>query len=169
MPPLLTPAQGISVDKIENTPISELNVGQTATYEKTVTEEDILMFAKLSGDVNPVHLDEEFAAGTQFGGRIAHGMYTAAIISAAMALKLPGPGSIYMGQTMKFRAPVYIGDTLTVNIEVTSIMEKRNMATLSTDVVNQDGKTVVKGEATALVPTEKLIVDAPELPPISIG
>ncbi len=106
------------MNTIENIPFDELYIGQTCSYEKTVSEEDVLMFARISGDNNPVHLDEDFAKTTQFGGRIAHGMYTAAIISAAMALHLPGPGSVYISQAMKFRAPVKIGDTLTVNIEV---------------------------------------------------
>ncbi len=154
--------------KIENVTFDEMYVGQTCSYEKTVAEEDILLFARLSGDVNPVHLDEEFAKTTQFGGRIAHGMYTAALISAAMAMQIPGPGSIYLGQTMKFKAPVRIGDTLTVNIEVTGKREGRNIATLSTVVTNQHGKKVVTGEATALVSGDKIIVDAMPVPEIRI-
>ena len=101
------------MSKLTNHTFDELEIGQTASYSKTCTEEDILLFAKVSGDVNPVHLDEEFASNTQFGKRIAHGMYTGALISAALALNLPGPGSIYLGQNLKFRAPVRIGDELT--------------------------------------------------------
>lgn len=157
------------MSKIENVPFDEMYVGQTCSYEKTVSEEDILMFAKLSGDTNPVHLDEAYASTTQFGERIAHGMYTAALISAAMAMQIPGPGSIYLTQTMKFKAPVKIGDALTVQIEVTSKRENRNIATLSTVVYNQHGKKVVMGEAMARVPSEKIILDAPELPEIQIG
>jgi acyl dehydratase len=96
-------------------------------------------------------------------------MLTGALISAAVALNMPGPGSIYLGQTMKFRAPVMIGDTLTVKLEVISKREGKNIAVLDCDVVNQHGKTVVKGEATALVPTEKLVIETAELPPITIG
>lgn len=156
------------MSKLANIPFDEMYVGQTASYQKTVTEDDVLLFAKLSGDTNPVHLDEDYAKTTQFEGRIAHGMYTAAIISAAMAMRLPGPGGIYLGQTMKFKAPVRIGDTLTVTIEVTGKRESRNIATLSTLVSNQDGQKVVVGEATALVPSEKLEVDAPALPQVKI-
>lgn len=156
------------MSKIENVTFDEMFVGQTCSYEKTVSEEDILLFAKLSGDLNPVHLDAEYAATTQFGERIAHGMYTAALISAAMAQQIPGPGGVYLGQTMKFKAPVRIGDTLIVNIEVTGKRAGRNIATLSTTVLNQDGKKVVIGEATALVPNEKVIVDAVQLPAIHI-
>ena len=154
---------------IENVTFDELEIGQKAEYTRRVTEEEILLFAKVSGDTNPVHLDEEFAAATQFGGRIAHGMLTGAFISAAVALNMPGPGSIYLGQTMSFKRPVMIGDTLTVKLEVASKREGKNIAVLNCNVVNQHGKTVVKGEATALVPTEKVIVETPELPPISIG
>jgi acyl dehydratase len=157
------------VTTIQNVPFDEMTIGQSCDYVKTVSEEDILMFARLSGDVNPVHLDEEFAKTTQFGGRIAHGMYTAALISAAMALNIPGPGSVYLTQTMKFRAPVKIGDTLTVHIEVLTKRTGKNFVTLSTIVTNQHGKKVVTGEATALVPNEKIVLQAPELPPIAIG
>ena len=154
---------------IENVTFDELEIGQKAEYTRLITEEEILLFAKVSGDTNPIHLDEEYAATTQFGGRIAHGMLTGALISAAVALNLPGPGSVYLGQTMKFRAPVMINDTLTVKIEVISKREGKNIAELDCNVVNQHGKTVVKGIATALVPTEKLIVEMAELPAISIG
>lgn len=154
---------------IENIPFDELYIGQTCSYEKTVAEEDILMFARLSGDVNPVHLDEDYASTTQFGGRIAHGMYTAAIISAAMALHLPGPGSVYISQTMKFRAPVKIGDTLTVNVEVTAKRAGKNFVTLSTIVTNQHGKKVSTGEAMARVPNEKIVLEAPNLPAFTMS
>lgn len=147
------------MSSIENVTFDELKIGQKAEYTRTINEEEILLFAKVSGDTNPVHLDEEYAATTQFGGRIAHGMLTGALISAAVALNMPGPGSIYLGQTMKFRAPVMIGDTLTVKLEVISKREGKNIAVIDCNVVNQHGKTVVKGEATALVPTEKLIVE----------
>jgi 3-hydroxybutyryl-CoA dehydratase len=154
---------------IENVPFDEIQIGQTADYQKTVQNEDVLMFAKLSGDVNPVHLDEEYAKTTQFGGRIAHGMYTAALMSAAMAIKLPGPGSVYLSQTMKFRAPVRIGDTLTVHLEITNKRERNKSVTVAVKVTNQDGARVVTGEASAIIPTEKIVIEAPELPSITIG
>ena len=154
---------------ISNVPFDEIEIGQTADYQKTVQDEDVLMFAKLSGDVNPVHLDEDYARTTQFGGRIAHGMYTAAIISAAMALHLPGPGSVYISQAMKFRAPVKIGDTLTVKVEVTAKREGKNFVTLSTIVTNQHGKKVSTGEAMARVPNEKIVLEAPQLPAFTMS
>ncbi|MEH6549981.1 MAG: MaoC/PaaZ C-terminal domain-containing protein [Pseudomonadales bacterium] len=154
---------------IENIPYDELVIGQKASYSHTVTDEDIILFAKLSGDTNPVHLDEEYAATTQFGGRIAHGMLTGALISAAVALNMPGPGTIYLGQTMRFRAPVRIGDTLTVNMELTTKNDKRKIVTLDIVVVNQNGDKVVTGESTALAPTEKIICQAQELPKITLG
>lgn len=156
------------MSKLENVPFDELEVGRKETYQKTVSEEDIVLFARVSGDVNPVHLDAEFAKTTMFGERIAHGMFTAGLISAALAMKMPGPGSIYLGQTLKFRAPVKIGDTLTVHIECTGKRDEKAIATFSTTVKNQDDKVVVTGEATALVPRDKVIVDAAPMPDIRI-
>mgnify|MGYP000353778531 CR=1 FL=1 len=154
---------------IANTTFDELVVGQTATHTHTVSEEDIILFAKVSGDTNPIHLDEEYAKTTEFGGRIAHGMLSGAIISAAMAQSLPGPGSIYLSQNMKFKAPVRIGDTLTVSIELTEKKNRRAMIALRVIVTNQDGVKVVVGDTTAIAPTEKLIVAPAELPSIKIG
>jgi acyl dehydratase len=154
---------------IENVPFDDMTIGQTCSYEKTVSEEDVLMFARLSGDANPVHIDEDYAKTTQFGGRIAHGMYTAALISAAMALQIPGPGSVYLTQTLKFKAPVKIGDTLTVTIEIIGKREGRNFVTLSTIVCNQHGKKVVTGEAMARVPNEKIVLEAPDLPTFTLN
>ena len=129
----------------------------------------MVMFAATSGDVNPVHLDEEFAATTMFKGRIAHGMWTAGVISAAIAMEMPGPGTIYLGQSLSFRAPVKLGDTVTVELEVTEKQDDKKFVTLACKVVNQKGKTVVKGEAQVMAPTEKLSITAPKLPNISIG
>ena len=143
---------------IRNVPFDEIEIGQTADYRKIVRDEDVLMFAKLSGDVNPVHLDEEYARTTQFGGRIAHGMYTAALMSAAMATTLPGPGSVYLSQTMKFRAPVRIGDELTVHLEVTNKRERNKSVTVMVRVTNQDGAKVVTGEASACQRRRKLSI-----------
>lgn len=129
----------------------DLQVGQTASLAKTITEADILMFSAVSMDTNPVHLDEEAAKATQFGGRIAHGMLSAGLISAVMGTRLPGPGTIYLGQTLKFRAPVRIGDTVTATAEVTALDPARRRATLKT-TCTVAGKVVIEGEATALVP-----------------
>lgn len=128
----------------------ELAIGQTAEYSRTVTDDDVMTFARVSGDFNPVHVDEEAAAKTRFGGRIAHGMLSAAFISAAIAGKLPGPSSIYLSQTLKFTAPVRLGDTVTVRLSVLELLSKKRVR-LSTTCVNQDGATIVEGEATILM------------------
>lgn len=107
-----------------NTPYDALEVGQTASYSKTVSERDIQLFAEVSGDHNPVHLDAEYAATTMFKERIAHGMFSGALISAAVACELPGPGTIYIGQSMRFTAPVKLGDTLTVRLEILEKLPK---------------------------------------------
>ncbi|MGE9763811.1 MaoC family dehydratase [Pseudomonas sp. PDM20] len=153
---------------VQNVPYEELEVGQKANFQRSVTERDIQLFAEVSGDRNPVHLDAEYAATTQFKERIAHGMLTGALISAAIATTLPGPGTIYLGQNLSFTRPVKLGDELTVELEVLEKLPK-NRVRISTTVVNQDGKAVVKGEAEVMAPTEKLNIELPALPPITIG
>ncbi len=111
--------------QLGNFTYDEIAIGQTARYSKLIEERDIQLFAAVSGDVNPVHLDAEFAAGTPFGERIAHGMLTGAIISAALAMELPGPGTVYLSQSLKFRLPVKFGDTITVALEVTDKQDRR--------------------------------------------
>jgi 3-hydroxybutyryl-CoA dehydratase len=105
-------------------------------------------FAEVSGDHNPVHLDADYAASSPFGKRIVHGLLTGAFISAVLGNDLPGPGSIYLGQTLKFLAPVHLGDTVTVSVEVTAIREEKRLVMLRTDCTNQQGKLVLTGEAT---------------------
>jgi len=156
------------MNTLSNTPYSALEVGQTATFEKTVEERDIQLFAAMSGDRNPVHLDAEFAAGTPFKERIAHGMFSGALISAAVACTLPGPGTIYIGQTMKFTRPVKLGDTLTVRLEILEKLPK-NRVRIATNVFNQNDEQVVAGEAEVLAPRREETVQLKELPPISIG
>ncbi|MRI32397.1 3-hydroxybutyryl-CoA dehydratase [Endozoicomonas sp. OPT23] len=152
--------------KLENIPFAELKVGDSDSLTRTLTEEDLVLFAKVSGDTNPVHLDEDFAKTTQFEGRIAHGMWTSSLISCALATKLPGPGGIYLGQEVKFMRPVRVGDTVTVQLEVKEINERRKRATVTTNVVNQDGKTVVKGTAEIMPAADKVIVDEYQLPEV---
>jgi 3-hydroxybutyryl-CoA dehydratase len=123
-------------------------LGTRAERIRTITEVDIVDFAQVSGDHNPLHLDPHYAAQTPFGGRIAHGFLTASIISAILGTELPGPGSIYLGQTLKFLAPVRVGDTVTVGVEVMAIREEKRIVTLRTDCINQDGILVLTGEAT---------------------
>lgn len=129
----------------------DLSVGQSAELTRTVDDKAIQAFAEVSGDHNPVHLDEAFAATTQFKGRIAHGMLSAAYISALIAGKLPGPGAIYLGQTLTFKRPVKIGDEVTVAATITALDAEKARATLAT-VCSVAGKTVLEGEATIMVP-----------------
>jgi 3-hydroxybutyryl-CoA dehydratase len=152
------------MSQLSNFTFDELSLGQKASFTKQVTEQDVVLFAAVSGDVNPVHLDEAFAAKTMFGGRIAHGMLSGAVISAALAMELPGPGVIYLGQTLRFTRPVRIGDEVTAQLEVTEKREGKGIVKLACEVVNQDGKVVVSGEATVLAPVEKIIMEKPELP-----
>ena len=129
-----------------------LEIGSSAQRSRTITASDILAFADAVDDHNPVHVDEKYAAATQFGQRIAHGMLGASLISSALANDLPGPGSIYLGQTLKFKKPVYIGDTITVSLVCTSYRERSRVATFSTNVTNQHGEIVIEGEATVIAP-----------------
>jgi 3-hydroxybutyryl-CoA dehydratase len=132
--------------------LDELQVGMTASTGKTITEADILLYAAVSTDTNPTHLNAEFAAVGPFKERVAHGMLSAGLISAVLGTQLPGPGTIYMGQTLHFRAPVKIGDTVTATVEVTEIAVEKKRAKLKT-VCTVAGRTVIEGEATVLVPT----------------
>lgn len=129
-----------------------LAIGDSASRTHTVTDEDVRLFAQVSGDNNPVHLDDEYAANTQFGKRIAHGMLAVSVISAVLGNDLPGHGTIYLGQNVSFKAPVYLGDTITARVEVTKYRESRRIATLSTTVTNQDDVVVVEGEAVVIAP-----------------
>ena len=155
---------------LSNTPYSALEVGQTASFEKRVEERDIQLFAAMSGDRNPVHLDAEFAAGTPFKERIAHGMFSGALISAAVACTLPGPGTIYLGQTMKFTRPVKLGDTLTVRLEILEKMPK-NRVRIATRASSErlSASTWADGEAEVLAPRREETVELKDLPPITFG
>lgn len=129
----------------------ELFVGQSAVYARTVTEADILAFAGVTGDFNPVHVNEELAASTMFGGRIAHGMLSAGFISTVFGMKLPGPGAIYLSQSLKFKAPVKIGDTVTVRCTIKELTPEKRKAKFDT-VATVKGKIVLEGEADIMVP-----------------
>jgi 3-hydroxybutyryl-CoA dehydratase len=130
----------------------DLQLGQSASIAKTITEADILLFAAVSTDTNPVHIDAEAARKSQFGERIAHGMLSAGLISAVLGTRLPGPGTIYLGQTLRFRAPVKIGATVTATAEITALDPERKRATLKT-TCTVGGKVVIEGEATVMVPS----------------
>jgi 3-hydroxybutyryl-CoA dehydratase len=131
--------------------LEELSVGQSASLTRTVAEADIVAFAQVTGDTNPVHLDAAYAATTSFGQRIAHGMLSAGYISAVLGTTLPGPGAIYLSQALKFKRPVKIGDDVTAQVTITEINEAKAQVTLST-VCAVNGKTVVDGEAVVMVP-----------------
>lgn len=133
--------------------IDQMEVGMARRYAKTITETDIIMFAAASGDINPVHMNQEYAEKTIFGGRIAHGILSAGVISACIANKLPGSGTVYLGQTLKFKAPVRAGDTVTAIVTVKSIDAAKNRVVLDT-ICQVAGKTVLEGEATVLAPKQ---------------
>jgi 3-hydroxybutyryl-CoA dehydratase len=130
--------------------LEDLSPGMEASVSKKITDDDVLAFAGLSGDINPVHLDDEFAAGTMFKKRIAHGFLTGALFSTALGTKLPGPGCIYLSQNMKFRAPVYIGDEVVATVKVTNVDPEKGRVTLACDCA-VNGKTVLEGEAVMMV------------------
>jgi len=153
---------------LENTPFDELEVGMTATFSKTVSEEDIKLFAILSGDTNPIHLDEEYAKTTPFGGCIAHGAICAIIISAAVATQFPGPGSIYAGQEMRFKKPVRPGDTLTAHLELVEKKRRGNIVLIDNVIKNQHGETVFLGVSTVVAPSEKVIAKPVTLPKVEL-
>ncbi len=165
----IKPFKEVFVSQLVNYIYDEIEIGQKASYSKSVTEADIQLFAVVSGDVNPVHLDEDYASTTMFKGRIAHGMLTGAFISAALALELPGPGTIYLGQSLRFKLPVKIGDAITVNLEVTDKRDDRKFVTLSCEAVNQHGKVVVSGTAEVMAPTEKVDLPRPAMPRVTIS
>jgi len=131
--------------------LEDLKVGQSAMFGKTVSEADIAAFAGVSGDTNPIHLHEGFARTSRFGQRIAHGMLGGSYISTVIGTKLPGPGAIYVSQTMNFMAPVIVGDTITAVATVTAIDDRRRRVTLKTQCLNGE-KVVIDGEAVVLVP-----------------
>jgi 3-hydroxybutyryl-CoA dehydratase len=132
--------------------LEDLTVGMTARYARTVTEADLVLFAGLSGDSNPVHMNEIYALATPFKGRIVHGMLSASFLSTAIATKLPGPGSIYVSQNLKFRAPVRIGDTVEARVTVAEIITGKNRVILKTTCSVGD-TVVIDGDATVMVPT----------------
>lgn len=137
--------------KEENTrSFDELVVGEKAAVEKTVTEQDVNLFAEVSGDYNPVHTNEAFAQNTRFKKRIAHGTLAASLVSRVIGTKLPGPGTIYLSQTLNFKAPVYFGDTITAEVEIIEKIATRNFVKLKTVCCNQTGAVVLEGEALVL-------------------
>lgn len=144
--------RNIAMAEIKGYTIDQLEIGQEASFTKTISEADVYMYAGISGDLNPAHIDEEYAKNTMFKTRIAHGMLTAGFISNVLGTKLPGPGTIYLSQDLKFTKPVYFADTITATITVEEIMVEKNRVVLKTICTNQNGDVVVDGKATVLAP-----------------
>ncbi len=141
--------------KISVRPYEDYVIGETASYTKTVTEADVVRFAELSGDFNPLHMDEAFAGESRFGRRVVHGCFSSALISTVIGMKLPGPGALYVSQTSHFRKPVFIGDTLTARAEVQEKFTRKEgtlrFLKLGTTVTNSSGQTVTDGEALVII------------------
>ncbi len=133
--------------------IERFAVGQQAQLERTLTAHDVMVFANVTGDHNPVHVDAAAAAASPFGGQIVHGMLTASLISAVLGTQLPGPGAIYVSQSLRFLRPVRLGDTVVARVEIRAIDPVKRRLTLVTTVLNQAGKAVLDGEATVALPT----------------
>lgn len=132
--------------------IDMMSIGESASFQKTISETDVYLYAGITGDINPAHINEVEAKESMFHGRIAHGMLTAGLVSAVLGVHLPGPGTIYLGQELKFTAPVYFGDTVKASVTVTEINLERNQIKLETICVNQHEKVVLKGIATVMPP-----------------
>ncbi|MDX1452696.1 MAG: MaoC/PaaZ C-terminal domain-containing protein [Oleiphilaceae bacterium] len=152
---------------LENITYDELHVGDYATFTKSLTDEELVLFAAASGDVNPVSLDPEFASHSTFKQRIGHGMWSGSLISAALSTVIPGPGTIHLEQELKFKLPVKLGDTLTVKLTVKEKLE-RSRVLLDCEVLNQDDELVVSGQAKVIAPTDKVSLEQPTLPRITI-
>ena len=127
--------------------IDQISIGDSAEFSKTVSETDIYQYAGITGDFNPAHVNEQYASGTFFKKRIAHGMLSAGFISSVLGTQLPGPGAIYVKQELNFLAPVYIGDTITAKVEVIEVILDKNRIKLRTQCINQDGTSVIDGSA----------------------
>ena len=150
---------------IENRTFDEINVGDTATLERTLTEQDIKLFAVMSGDINPAHLDHEYAMSSRFREVIGHGMWSGALISTVLGTEFPGPGTIYLGQSLRFRRPVRVGDTITIKVTAKE-KDAKGRVVMDTECVNQDGEVVVSGTADVIAPKEKVRRLRVELPDV---
>jgi acyl dehydratase len=156
------------MDMIENRTFDELQPGDSATLTRTLTQRDIALFAAMSGDVNPAHVDEAYARDDMFHKVIAHGMWTGALISTVLGTELPGPGTIYVAQALRFLHPVALGDTVTVRVTVTRLEPARHHVQLACQVTNQRGQMVVEGSAEVIAPTEKVVRPRVPLPQVEL-
>ena len=154
------------MEQIENRTFDEIAIGEGATLQRTLTEHDITLFAVMSGDINPAHVDPEYAKSSRFREVIGHGMWSAALISTVLGTEFPGPGTIYLGQSLRFRRPVKVGDTITIKVTAKDKDAEKGRVLLDTECVNQNGETVVSGTAEVIAPTQKVRrpeVDLPEV------
>ncbi len=153
---------------LRNRTFDEIAIGDTASIERTLSQQDIQLFAVLSGDVNPTHIDPDFAASTRYSGVIAHGMWGGALISAVLGTRLPGPGTVYLGQTLRFLAPVKPGDRIAIQVTVTALDADSRSVTLACTCTNQDGRRVIEGEARVIAPDERVERPRTALPEIRL-
>jgi len=157
------------MSKLKPQTYEQLEIGTEGRFTKQLTERDIVLFGETSGDINPVHFDSEFAATTMFQTRIAHGMWSAGLISTVIGIVMPGPGSIYISQDLKFKRPVRIGDTLTAILTVKEKIENRRYVVLDCKVVNQNEEVVTLGEATVMPPKSTDQLNAPQIPKVKVS
>ena len=154
---------------MENRTFDEIAIGESAEVTRDVGQTDIELFAVVSGDVNPAHLDADYAAGTRFKGVIMHGMWGGAVISSLLGTRLPGPGTIYLSQSLAFKRPVCLGDQVTVRVEVKDKRDDKKLVTFACLAVNQRGEKVIEGEAVVLAPTEKIRQATPAVPDVFLA
>jgi 3-hydroxybutyryl-CoA dehydratase len=133
---------------------SDLRLGESDAFTKTITESDVVLFAGITGDFNPVHIDRVAAEASPFKGRVAHGMLTASLISTVLGARLPGPGAMYLSQSLRFRKPVYIGDTITARVEIVELIPQKQRVRLATQCVNERGELVAEGESLVQIPEQ---------------
>ena len=157
----------MATEFIENHPYDEIRVGQSAELQRTLTRDDIALFSKVSGDLNPTHLDQEFARSSAAGEITGHSLWNSGLISSLLGNVLPGPGTAYRKQDMQFHRPVALDDTVTARVKVTEKRED-NVVVFDCEVVNQRGETVMTGMAEVSAPTDKLSVPKAELPEVSV-
>jgi acyl dehydratase len=156
------------MEYLENRTFDEIQVGDSAALTRTLTEQDIMLFAVMSGDINPAHVDPEYAKNSQFREVIGHGMWSAALISTVLGTQFPGPGTIYLGQDLRFRRPVALGDSITVRVTATARDVEKGRITLETECVNQEGEVVVSGTAHVIAPRQKVRRARIDLPDVRL-
>ncbi len=157
------------MSQLKSRTYKELETGDQGRFSKTVTERDIILFGETSGDVNPVHFDEAYASKTIFKGRIAHGMWSASLISTCIGTVMPGPGSIYLGQTLDFKLPVRLGDTLTAVVTIDQKIDAKKLLIINCVVTNQNNEVVVNGEAKVMPPRKSADLISAPLPSITVA